>query len=149
MAQIVDYRLALVAEDANGEIVAFTLAIPNINEVLAQITSGRLFLTGLARLIWALKRHTLKSCRVITMGTKPAWRNKGVDVLLHVEQVLAGRQMGLDNAELSQVLETNKNMLRIAERVGGHIVMTHRLFERKMSCQVVAGDREPRRRNAE
>jgi hypothetical protein len=136
LVQIADFRGAFVVEDNNGDIIGFSLALPDINEVLKSVRSGRLFPLGLFRLLWALKRRSFTRYRVITMGVVNKWQNKSIDILMHVEHILLSRILGVETVELSQVLDTNYSMMRLADRVGARSVMTHRLYEKKMNGAV-------------
>lgn len=134
MAQVADFDYVLVAEDSAGQMIGFSLVIPNINEIFARIPSGRLFPTGLLRLILGARPGRLGSARVVAMGVLGPWRHKGIDAIFHARQYEIGRKKGVRDVELSQVLETNQAMIRTAETVGGHIRMTHRIYEKPVAA---------------
>jgi GNAT superfamily N-acetyltransferase len=132
MRQIADLDLVLVAEDAAGQLIGFSLAVPNVNEIFARIPDGRLFPFGLIKLLWYLRPGRLRSARVLAMGVTPAWQRKGIDSLFHAKQREIGMAKGITYVELSQVLETNKMMCRAAALVGGTPRMTHRIYEKSL-----------------
>lgn len=132
LLQIADLEFALLVTDQNDVPVGFSLAIPNINEILIKNKSGRLLPTGLPQLIWGLKRQKIRSFRVLAMGVKNGWRNKGVDAVMHYHQQNVGKRKNVDLVELSQVLETNTDMIAVGHKVGGKIEMTHRIYEKQI-----------------
>lgn len=133
MRQIADLDLVLLAEDRAGNLIGFSLAVPNVNTAFARIRDGRLFPFGLPKLLWHLRSGAMRSARVLAMGVVPAWQRKGVDALFHAQQRQIGMAKGLTHVELSQVLETNIMMWRTAALVGGQVRMTHRIYEKPVS----------------
>ncbi len=127
---IVDLRGALIIEDTEDNIVGFSLAVPNINRPLAENRSGRLLSLTTLKLLWRLKRGHLDEYRVLVMGVRKKWQNKGVDMVLHYHLQATGMQNGVKTVELSQVLETNTAMMSVANQVGARIAMTHRIYEK-------------------
>ncbi len=72
-----DLRHLLVEEfvivaEVDGEAVGFILVVPDYNEVLRRIGNGRLFPTGIFRLLMA-KRH-LRVGRIMAFGIRPEYR---------------------------------------------------------------------------
>ncbi len=126
---ILDLRGALIIEDSEDNIVGFSLAVPNINQILAENRSGRLLSLSTLKLLWRLNRGRLDEYRVLVMGVRKKWQNKGVDMVLHYHLQARGMQHGIKTVELSQVLETNVAMMSVANQVGAHIAMTHRIYE--------------------
>lgn len=126
---IVDLRGALIIEDTHCNVVGFSLAVPNINSALAENRSGSLLSLATLKLLWRLKRKTFDEFRVLVMGVRKKWQNKGVDMVLHYHLQAAGMQNGVKTVELSQVLESNAAMMSVANQVGAHIAMTHRIYE--------------------
>ena len=65
----------------DGEPAAFMFNVLNINEVLIKIRNGRLFPTGLFKLLYNRKR--IKSAIVVIMGVKSKFRKLGLEVLVY------------------------------------------------------------------
>lgn len=116
---------ALVEKD--GEPIGFILALPDFNQPLRRI-NGRLFPLGLFKLLW--HRRSIDAIRVLTLGLKPEYRNKGLDALLILHVWREGVRLGHPKAECSWVLEDNLEMRRGLERIGAHVYKTYRVFER-------------------
>ena len=66
------------------------------------------------------------------MGVMPQYQGKGIDALLHKEAILNGREVGYKSSEMSWVLETNTNMIRVAERLGAKIEKTYRMYRKEL-----------------
>ncbi|WP_445666429.1 GNAT family N-acetyltransferase [Fodinibius sp. AD559] len=121
---ILDPKVAHVAE-VDGEPVAFSIALPDLNQALKH-TDGTLFPTGIFKLLW--HRRNIDQIRTALMGVIPEYQGKGIDALLHKEAIINGREVGYNSSELSWVLESNKNMIRVAEKLGASIEKTYRMY---------------------
>ena len=98
----------------DGEPAAFLLALPDINEVFARIPSGRLFPTGIFKLLTF--RKYIKTGRILLMGVKSRFRNQGLDILLYHRMIQNSRTKTSDqvrNLEMSWILEDNTVMINI------------------------------------
>jgi len=132
LEQIADFDMNFVAENKQGEMVGFSVAVPNINEALIHIRDGRLFPFGWAQLLWHSRPGAIKSLRFLVMGVLEPYRGMGIDVVLNYLQFLEGTRKGYTHAEMSQILETNIPMLRAAEALGGIRYKTHRMYEKRL-----------------
>lgn len=125
---ILDPKVAHVAE-VDGEPVAFSIALPDLNQALKH-TDGTLFPTGIFKLLWY--RRNINQIRTALMGVIPKYQGKGIDALLHKEAIINGKQEGYKSSELSWVLESNKNMIRVAEKIGADIEKTYRMYRKDL-----------------
>ena len=125
---ILDPKVAHVAE-VDGEPVAFSIALPDLNQALKH-TDGTLFPTGIFKLLW--HRRNINQIRTALMGVIPKYQGKGIDALLHKEAIINGREVGYNSSELSWVLESNKNMIRVAEKIGASIEKTYRMYTKEL-----------------
>lgn len=121
---ILDPDFAYIAE-MNGKPVAFSVALPDLNQALRHL-DGKLFPAGIFKLLW--HKRKINRVRTALMGVLPEFRGKGIDALLHREAILNGLEKGMYSSELSWVLETNTNMIRVAERLGAHREKTYRMY---------------------
>lgn len=123
--------LVWIAETPN-EPVGFMLCLPDYNEALKPLR-GRLWTSKILQLLpYALGRKLPARCRVITLGVKEAYRNRGVEAVMLAEGLIVGRRLGIKHAEASWVLEDNLPMRRLLEPFGGRIYKTYRLYEREL-----------------
>lgn len=129
LKMILDPKYAHIAE-VNGEPVAFSIALPDLNQALKHM-NGSLFPTGILKLLWY--RRKIDSIRTALMGVLPEYRGKGIDALLHLEAIENGLKAGMRSSELGWVLETNEGMKRVAERIGANIEKTYRMYGKDIS----------------
>jgi hypothetical protein len=124
---VFDRHWFMVAEAADGDTVAVAITVPDINQVLKRM-NGRLVPFG-----WwhFLRRHRLTDrVRVGFLGVKPSYQHTGVAAAMYVEHfdmaVVRPQKWG----EMGWILETNHNMNRAMEAMGGRVVRRFRVYER-------------------
>ena len=126
---IVDPDLCLIAE-VRGEAVGFSLALPDMNEVLARIPDGRLFPLGLLKFLWY--RRKVESLRLITFGFKPPYQHAGLGLGFYFRTWRTAAVRGYARGEASWILEDNFKMIRPLERMGGSVHRRYRIYERRL-----------------
>jgi len=135
MKAIVDPSLLLIAE-VRGEPAAFSLALPDVNQAIKKIKNGKLFPTGLIKLLWNLKgpgkRKTINRCRILTLGIKKAYREFGVGPLLYAEYLKRGPGNGYPVGEASWILEDNVPMNRALAHMCGERTKVYRLYDKTL-----------------
>lgn len=119
---IVDTNVAHIAE-INGEPVAFSIALPDYNQVFRRM-NGKLYPFGMLKLLYY--RRKINRVRTALMGVLPVHRGKGIDALLHQKAI--DNKVGYYASELSWILETNVEMIRVAERLGASKTKTYRMY---------------------
>lgn len=133
LKMVIKEDLGLIAE-VDGEPVAFCLSIIDVNPTMKKI-DGRLFPTGIFRLLWELMIRPAKYVRggrLILMGIRAPYRGRGVDVLLMLETFLAAKRHGLDRGEIGWTLEDNMPVNRAIEHMGGERIAVHRVYEKRL-----------------
>jgi hypothetical protein len=126
---VVNPRLCIIAETADGLPVGFALALPDYNQALRHV-NGRLFPFGLFKLLWYRRR--IDTARIITLGLRREFRHKGLDASLIVHLFREGPPIGFPRGECSWILEDNWEMRRGIERIGGYAYKTYRVFEKSL-----------------
>jgi GNAT superfamily N-acetyltransferase len=123
---IIDTDFAHVAE-VEGIPVAFSIALPDFNQALKHI-NGKLLPFGILKLLYyARKIHQI---RTALMGVIPEFQGKGIDAFMHKQTIENGLAKGFDTAELSWILESNVDMIRVAERVGASVEKRYRMYSK-------------------
>jgi len=127
--------MILVAE-YEGEPVAFMMALPDVNEFLADL-EGELFPFGWAKLLWRLKRMRPKGGRVPLMGVVSklhATRLASQLAFMMIEYIRrAGNgRYGITRAEVGWVLEDNGPMISIAEAIQARRNRVYRIYEKPL-----------------
>lgn len=126
LAQIADEDLLLLAEK-EGNPIAFSLTLPNINEVLKNIPSGRLFPTGIFKLLFGMRK--IKYARVLVLGVKKEFQFLGLGSIFYIETIIRARQKGYLGGEMSWILEDNYTMNKPIEDVGAKRYKTYRVYK--------------------
>jgi len=123
---IADENMLYFAMKGN-EPIAFSVTIPNINEVLARIPDGKLLPTGLFKLLFDLKK--IKTLRVIILGVKKEYQHLGLGSIFYMESIKRALEGGYTMAEMSWILEDNYTMNRALDNVGADRYKTYRIYE--------------------
>lgn len=126
---IIDTDYAHIAE-IKEKPVAFSIGLPNINEIIKEL-DGRLLPFGFIKLL-AGKNKT-RGLRTALMGVLPEYQGKGIDALLHQRSIQNGLESGIkQESELSWILESNTEMIRVAEKIGGRRDKTYRMYQKSL-----------------
>jgi len=119
----------------NDEPVGVMVGLPNINEAIASF-AGRLLPFNWLKLLWLLKRERIRTARVPLLGIRQAYQSTPIGgellALLIAEFIQQMQAYDLDWVEFSWVLETNKPMVTLAERVAGAPAKTYRIFSKSL-----------------
>ena len=129
MKMILDQDFAYIAEQ-NGKMIGFSLTIPNVNEIFITIKRGRLFPTGLFKLL--LNKSKIRSVRVITLGVLEEHRKLGIDVVFYAMNMETARNKKIKHAEASWILESNKEMNSPLLSINAKPYKKYRIFEKKL-----------------
>ncbi|MDP9075685.1 MAG: hypothetical protein M3N98_16245 [Actinomycetota bacterium] len=129
MKQLIDPKLVLVAEKPDGEAVGVSIVLPDVNEAMRKIRTGRLLPTGWYHLLRTLPKVT--RVRVFAVGVKPDQQTLGLGPLLYQE----GMQGVMDrpdvvSAEAGWVLANNDPMNKALQAMGGTRSKTWRMYQR-------------------
>jgi GNAT superfamily N-acetyltransferase len=116
LKQVVDPDFILFAE-IEGRPVGFAMALPDANQATRGVRNGRLFPFGLLAILRAWKK--IDTVRVITLGTIPEYRNRGLEVLFYRELFDTAFRKGIRYGECSWILEDNEPMVRGIAALGG------------------------------
>ena len=120
-------QFAFVAE-INGKPAGFMLSAPDLNTIFKRIPDGRLFPTGLIKIL--LGKSKLKTGRVIALGIKAEYRAGSILPVFMHEAARRAIAFGSPGAEASWILEDNYGMRRPVEAFGGRAYRRWRIFER-------------------
>lgn len=128
LKSVVDDNYAHIAE-VNGEPVAFSVALPDYNQILKNM-NGNLFPFGFLKILF--NRRKITKIRTALMGVKPEYQGKGIDALLHRESIENGLKYNKYASEIGWILENNVQMNRVAEKIGGEHDKTYRMYRKDL-----------------
>ena len=116
--------------DVDGEPAGFFVVLPDYNQVLKKIPSGRLLPFGIFKFLRSNKY--INRGRVITLGIVEKYRNTGLASLLYSKMQEDLLNAGMKEIEMSWILEDNFKMRRPLERLGAKAYKTYRIFEKEL-----------------
>ncbi len=126
---VFDHHWFMVAETAEAETVAVAITVPDVNQVLAKM-KGRLLPLGWWHFL--RKGSTIDRVRVGFLGVKPQFQHTGVAAKMYVEHFDMASTTPQTWGEMGWILETNTNMNRAMEAMGGRVVRRYRVYEREL-----------------
>lgn len=122
--------------ELNGKPIGMIIMLPNLNEIIADL-NGKLFPVGWLKFIWRLKTHSIKTARVPLMGIKKSYQNNILAAAASFMLIEAlrepARRWGIEEVELSWILEDNTRMREILETIGCTIYKTYRIYEKQLT----------------
>ena len=128
MKPIVDEKIIWFAY-YNEEPISFIVSLPDINPILKRV-NGKLNLIGKLKFLWYKNTTTIERLRMIVMGCKKKYQNKGIESAiirtLQLEVVPRGTVKGV---ELAWVGDFNDKMLAIHEATGAKKEKVHRTYK--------------------
>ncbi len=135
-----DMKLILLPElayltDIDGQTAAVALALPNLNEAIADL-HGALLPFGLPKLVWRLKVRGTTSARLIILGIRKRYRHvrqyAALSAYLYTLMNDAAARLGIRSAELSWTLEDNGPVNVGIKMMGGEVYKRYRIYEKSM-----------------
>ena len=132
MKEIVDPRLVNIVED-DGEPIAFSVSLPDINYALVQVRNGRLLPFGIVKLLAMLKLGAIRETRMLLMGVKKKYQGKGLDMLIVADMLKRNREIGMLGCDMSWVLDQNLKLRNFLDGIGCVQENEYALFEASIS----------------
>ena len=120
---------SFVAE-VDGEIVGFMLIARDINRLLAENPSGRLWPGTVFKLLTRLGK--VEQGRIVLLGMRAEYRNRGLFPLFAFEAARRGHEMGFDGAEASWILEDNEQLTAPLAAMNIEPYKTWRVYEKAL-----------------
>jgi hypothetical protein len=135
LRSIIDLDMALLAE-IEGEPAAVSIALPNLNELIADM-DGSLGPCNVLRLLWRMHFAKPRTWRVPILGIKPKFRRAKRYGALATALVaeIHGRSAArnIEEFELSWTLSDNARIAAIIRTVGGTVYKRYGVFERALA----------------
>jgi hypothetical protein len=135
LKQLVPPDLVWIAE-VDGTPAAMVVGFPNINEAIRDL-NGRLLPFGWLKLLWRLKVSFPKTVRGPLMGIRRRYHNSrmGAALALMIIDSLrnSAREHGVQQVELSWVLDDNQGMRNILESLGAKVYKRYRFYSKALN----------------
>ncbi|EUK18736.1 hypothetical protein [Commensalibacter papalotli (ex Servin-Garciduenas et al. 2014)] len=127
-----------VLVEQNKMPVAVALMIPNIFDLSEEVGPSPSII-GWGKLGYKALRHQFKSARVILLGISHSIRDTAMGALipsLVIDELFnRGEALSYNMIELGWILESNKAMRNLIERLAPKPCKTHRVFEAQLDCK--------------
>jgi len=127
---IIDKDFAYIAEK-NGEPAGFILVIPDINIILKNIKRGKLFPTGIFKLLFFKKK--IKQYRVILLGILEEYRKMGIEICFYIKIAREAVKKGIYEGEASWILENNFLMNKALKTINAIKYKTYRIYYKSLT----------------
>jgi hypothetical protein len=118
-----------------GKPAAFTAIFPNLNEAIRDM-NGRLFPFNWIKLLWRMKVKRPKTARMPMMGVRKSLQASPIGAALALSVIRSVREFnfsnGVEDSELSWILERNDRVRHVIEMVGGVPYKTYRVYEKSI-----------------
>lgn len=117
--------------EVDGKAAAFMVGLPNLNEVLIEL-NGSLFPFGWLKMIKKIRNHEIKTGRIPLMGVRKQFHNTPLGLALACLVIDAPRQAGIargiEEVEMSWILEDNVAMRSILDSIGSEQYKRYRIY---------------------
>ena len=128
-----DLKAVLAADfsfvaEVDGEIVGFMLIARDINRLLREMPSGRLWPANIVRLL--LGTQKILSGRVVLLGLRSEYRNRGLFPLFAYEAARRALEIRAEGAEASWILDDNESLVAPLEAMGLAAYKRWRVYEK-------------------
>lgn len=133
MRPVVIPELLYIVE-VRGEIAAFSLFLPDVNQIFSKIRDGKLFPTGLLKLLYYTKvKKIMNRGRMLTLGVRKKFQSLGLAPLMYMRYLTEGPANGFPVCECSWVLEDNKPMNGGLKLMNATMYKTYRIYDKKLN----------------
>jgi len=133
---LINDKLWIMA-DIEGQAAGMCIALPNMNESIADL-GGKLLPLGWAKLLWRLKVQRPKTARLCLLGIKRQYRNVkrygALSMAMIAEVQTQGRALGVEWGELSWTLEDNAPVNMAIKMMRGQVYKRYRLYEKAIEA---------------
>jgi len=125
---VVVKEMTVIAEKS-GEPVGFMGLLPDFNFVLKHM-KGKMNPASIIKAMYYSRK--IKDLRLLLLGIKSEYRNRGVDALLFREGFKGVKKGGYRRVEFSWILEDNIPIQRLIEMIGGRLYKKYRIYEKPL-----------------
>lgn len=126
---VADPGLFLVAEDTEGNPIAFKWTTPDFNQVIKQF-NGHIGLLGY--LNFFLLKRKINRGRLNFVGIEKKWQGKSIGSAMNYYTLLEMKKRGYSGAECGWIDEKNVASLRTIEKTGAKYQKRYRVYDIKI-----------------
>ncbi|MDD2380809.1 MAG: GNAT family N-acetyltransferase, partial [Mariniphaga sp.] len=110
----------------NEEPIAFFMMIPDLNQILKKLKSGKMNAWNILKLLYYKKMRSITRCRVIVLGVIPRFQRMGIEsgIFYQLKKVML-RKKWYNDMEMSWVGDFNPKMNALFKSFGAKQTLTH------------------------
>jgi GNAT superfamily N-acetyltransferase len=127
---ILDPAFVKVVVNGYNEIIAFIIAMPDMNEGIIK-AKGKLFPFGFIKILHSAK--TAKQLNLLLGAVKEEYRGVGFDALLGSKIIESAKKRRIELIDTHLILENNFKMRAEIEKLGGVIYKRYRIWQKNIS----------------
>ncbi len=131
---VIDDDFVQIAEH-QGEAVGMIIAMPDLNQLLQDL-DGKLLPLGWLKLLWRWNTAYPNKGRVPLMGVRRRYRNNLMGAAIAYLLIESLRQpvlrKGIQQMELSWILEDNQRIRGVIESLGGQCYKRYRIYQKSL-----------------
>ncbi|MCS6968979.1 MAG: hypothetical protein RMJ44_11515 [Cytophagales bacterium] len=126
LSPILDPRIIYFAYFKNQPI-AFFINIPDLNQALKVMNTGKFNLLGLLRFFWFKLTRDFDKMVSIVFGVVPEFQGRGVEsaIVAYARQITNVDNFQYKHMELNWIGDFNPKMVKLAQMMGGQVCKTH------------------------
>ncbi len=128
LKQVIIPEMTLIAEE-DGKPIGFMGMVPDVNFILKHM-GGSMNPLSLAKAVYYSRK--IRDLRVMLLGVKKEFRNKGVEALLFREGFKPIKKGNYQRVEFSWILEDNLPVQRTIETMDGRLYKKYRIYEKTL-----------------
>lgn len=126
---LINPRFIKIVINPQNEVVAFVIGMSHIGDGIRK-AKGRLFPFGIFRIFASARKS--KQLNLLLGGIDPAYRGKGLDVLMGVRMMKSATALGKTTIDSHLELESNTKVRAEMEKVGGRVYKRFRIFGKEL-----------------
>lgn len=126
---ILDPRFVKVITNAQGEVIAFVVSIPELSQGIKK-ARGRLLPFGWYHIL--LGSRKTKMLTLLLGAIKEQYRGLGLDSLMGLRLLESATKAGIEFIDSHLILENNKRMRAEVERIGGQVYKRFRIYFKEL-----------------
>ena len=127
---LINPRFIKIIVNEQNKVIAFVIGMSDIGDGIRK-AKGRLFPFGIFKIFAAARRS--KQLVLLLGGIDPAYRSKGLDVMMGVKMLESAWKLGKTTIDSHLELETNTKVRAEMEILGGKIYKRFRIFGKDLN----------------
>lgn len=122
---LINPRFIKIIVNAENEVVAFIIGMSHIGDGIRK-AKGYLIPFGIFQIFASARKS--KQLNLLLGGIDPAYRSKGLDVMMGVKMIASAHEQGKTVIDSHLELETNTKVRAEMEKMGGRVYKRFRIF---------------------